>query len=351
MFRRFIAATIIGMVWFVADAYASHSVSFDMSPMAAGVMSDRQSMQVHLRLSALVSPNAPSIDHWMVRVVPRHVGWTVDDYSPRTETASTMTSPIEIQATEESTRSSGISGDVAYGHLVRGQLGADRGGKHAQTWTIQRHAPIEAVTASGTIERGRGVYFKMNWTAQQVLEGEKEFSIAFEVPSGCRGGVLDVTVSAHRQESDDDSKWMEIPVIGSAGDHSGSRDVQRVAHQHFAVAVYRDGDEQAQALAAELTATEFTLRSAAADTRPTPSIRSLPGLLRHVAAKFNADEMVDPIWIDRFIAGVADPYVDPAITKLPSNVRVLALDYADLRRQLTRLRDQPPVTVSPLSSR
>ena len=86
-------------------------------------------------------------------------------------------------------------------------------------------APVQAVTASGTINRGRGVYFKLRWTAQQILEGEKTFHNTSR-PEQWRGSLMDVSVIAQGERKS--FGWeRETKTIGSA---------------NFVVAVFKDHD-------------------------------------------------------------------------------------------------------------
>ena len=132
---------------------------------------------VELQLSSMIeAPEVPRIDQWLIRCQPRDNEVWIADYAPRTETASELASPIQVKQTEEESNSLGLSLDAAYGHVAHGNAGTDHTQKNINTVQFDRMALEQTVTASGTINRGRGVYFKLRWTAQQILEGEKTFS-------------------------------------------------------------------------------------------------------------------------------------------------------------------------------
>lgn len=334
-----------------AQAFANEPslISFDLPPTAVaipvacpgedGVMFSDASepVEITLRLSSLIRGGAmPQIDQWMVRCVPRQTSWRVADYSPRTETASEYVGSIQVKASDEESKSFGMAIDAAQGNLVRGHFGVDQGAKQTESLQYERHAPLHAVTAAGTIQRGRGVYYKLRWTANQVLEGEKEFKVTFAVPPGFRAGLLDVSVVAigrPAKRSALEDTFSQIPVLGKP---SGA--MRRLGESRFVVAVHAEGDPVAWRAAETITDAEATLRSEAASARATSSARSLSTLLRHVAAKFDSDAVdLHSDWVERLIFESADPYTDPIIRKLPTEVRVSALDYCNARRKLQDL--------------
>jgi hypothetical protein len=179
-------------------------------------------------------------------------------------------------------------------------------------------APVHAVTTSGTINRGRGVYFKLRWTAQQILEGEKTFRLTLKVPSGWRGTLMDVSVIAQGERKT--ITWeRETKTIGSA---------------NFVVAVFKEHDRDAEAEARSLAECEYALRTLAAKHRASEAnSHSLPSVLRHVANKldFESDHQQDTDWLQRLLTNRADPHLDKQISRLPMPIRVAILDYADQR--------------------
>ena len=224
MFDR-IAALLIALAsstTLLGVASASHPdwVRFDLPPTTMAVSEeDPEIVTITLRLSSMIaSPTmpratAPRTDQWIVTCRPRTLresgdgagisrsNLSVIDYFPRTETASDVSSPIAVKQSEEQTQTTGLSVDATYHPLLQGQLGADHGSKSTSTLEFNRHAPVQAVTAAGTIDRGHGVYFKLRWTATQVLEGEKQFKITLRVPHDWRGSLIDVSVRADRTET------------------------------------------------------------------------------------------------------------------------------------------------------
>ncbi|MEM9367453.1 MAG: hypothetical protein AAGD07_15790 [Planctomycetota bacterium] len=290
---------------------------------------------------------ADCVDHLIVRCIPRDTRWQVLDYTPKTETTSDFAAPIEHKQLEESTKSGGVSADLSYAQLASGHLGAEQGDKQSATVTFQRHAPVQAHITSGTFQRRSGVYFKLRRSAQHILEGERRFDLVYSIPAGMRGGLIDVQVLAIGLGSSR-SPWDGMSLIA---DKSGRGRHTSLHEDHFVVAVAKADDAEAQRLASQLAATEQHLRERSQQAVTEDLAKpSLSQLYRHVAARLDwradHDRREDGFqsinesddWVDRLVHGSADPYTDRAIAKLPVDVRVEALRYCDLRRQLSEIR-------------
>mgnify|MGYP001826846499 CR=1 FL=1 len=281
-------------------------------------MTDSMQVAIELKLSSMIaSPDVPRIDQWLVRCQPRDSSLSIADYSPRTEVASDFSSPIQIKKTNESSKSLGLAIDGAYSHLARLNAGVDQGIKDISCYEVDRVAPVQAVTASGTINRGRGVFFKLRWTAQQVLEGEKTFRVTLRVPSTWRGGLIEVSVIAQSEEKVFAGLDSETKTLGAAD---------------FVVATYLKGDREASQIAHRLFEAETDLRIMARECIDPRTNHSLKSLLRHVAMKLDVESGPPAItWVDRLLLNRADPHMDKDIQRLPMPVRVAVLDYVDTR--------------------
>ncbi len=302
-----------------------------------------QTVTFELRLSCITSSlsQSPAMQQCIVRCRPRDSSLQIVDYWPRTEVTSELTTPIQIKRTDEKTRSTGFSLDASYGKLVQGNVGSDRGNKSSESVQFDRAAPVQAVIAAGTMDRGRGAYFKMRWTDTQVLEGERRFRLTMNVPPGWRGELVDVS------------------VVGEA-EHTSlagwERETRQVASANFIVATYLEGDIEAAQLAYQLADAEYRLRSLAMRLPKQRSPKTFPEMLRHVAMKIDVDSRPpDTIWLVRLLQGQADPHVDSSILELPVDIRVAALDYVEHRSQFRRLRaivgaDDSPEIVSKVNS-
>lgn len=304
----------------------TRAVLFDLAHTAKATLVESQQTVVRCELhlsSLVVDANAPRVDQWIVRCQPRAPAMRIVDYFPRTEAASDIDGSIQIKSSQESSQSVGVGIDGHYAKAISGNIGTEAGSKQTETKTFNRVAPMQAVTVSGTYDRGRGVYFKLRSTAKQILEGEKVFRLTMNVPQDWCGGIIDVSVTA-------DSSQRTFAGWDSRSKHS--------AATHFAVAAYRDGDREAAELAMQIADRERRLRrihSQHAGSVPAPT---LPSMLRHVAAKLDLDSPPQSSdWIERLIAGQIDPYIDSQISRLPMEVRVAVIEYHEARTKLTRL--------------
>lgn len=330
-----LSAAVLGWVITAAQAPPCQAaddpaVHFDMPPTAAGSSSegDPTLVTVELRLSSMIdTAEVPRIDQWLVRCQPRSRAMTIADYAPRTETSSDLVTPIQVKQTEEESSSVGIGVNGGYGHHVHGNAGLDHGTKNILSLQFDRVAPLHAVTASGTINRGQGVYFKLRWTAQQVLEGEKKFRITFRVPQAWRGGLLDVSVLAQTNRKSF-AGW--------------ERDTLTLGSSNFVVACYRQGDREAAARARALSDAEFALRGVIIEHRQPKKLSSLPSMLRHVARKFESEPSAPTEgWLQRLLLNRADAHMDSEIRKLPIPIRVAILDYVDVRDDFLAIHRHP----------
>ncbi len=293
--------------------------------------------RVTLRLSAMIDdPSAPDFDQWIVTCRPRQSQLRVVDYAPRTVTGTDVVSPMKVKELDETNTSLGLSLDGNYGNFARGNAGSDHSNKKIRSREFSRAAPVHAVSAAGTLDRGRGVYFKLRWTATQILEGEKEFQMTLDVPSSWRGGLMDVQVEATRSEKRFGSFSKQTVVVGAAS---------------FVVTIYPTGDAEAERLARTLALREDKLRQAAIAHRSghrsgthglgESPLDSLGSMVRYAARRFQGDEQESPtqsrLWLARLLSGRADPHLDREIVKLPMSLRIAALDFADARKEFQYL--------------
>src|SRR5262249_36178399 len=105
----------------------------------------------------------------------------VTDWLPRTELKSDYAKPIQFSS--ERLGKIGIS--LAAHYVVSGT--GDASGQLKSGVVYEMLPPQETVLASGTVQYGHGVFFKLKPSTQTTLEGKKSFSAIFAVPRGWRG--------------------------------------------------------------------------------------------------------------------------------------------------------------------
>jgi hypothetical protein len=152
----------------------------------------------------------------------------VTDWLPRTKLDTEFAKPIHIN--REKDAKLGINLSAHYGVTAAG----DASGQVKSAVTYEMLPPREIVLASGTIRQGHGVFYKLRPSTQTTLEGMKSFCAIFAVPRGWRGGCLK----------------LECEAIGS--DRGLVPPLDREVTSGLAIfclALYREGDTEAQRLA------------------------------------------------------------------------------------------------------
>ncbi|OYP35975.1 hypothetical protein [Rhodopirellula sp. MGV] len=305
------------------------SVRFDMPAVVpaidTGVSPSHREVTIAFPLSSLIVNDSsrgalvPPIDHLLIRCSMRDQ-YPVVGFLPKTELETDYAGPIAVTQKRETSDNVGLNVDSAYHPFGAGHLGADSSDKDSNSSQYSKHAPMQAVVASGTTDRGRGVYFKLRWTSQQVLEGEKVFQVSFAVPNGWRGGLVDVSVVAKTTSK---SLFREDKL-------------EDLTSQQFVVAVHQESDMKAAALAMRLADLDHKL---AEMSRSDVGAATLADWIRQTfvpMADRKSHREGSAKWYRRVVDGDADPHMDKELAKLPMPVRVTVLDYADASRSLTQ---------------
>lgn len=158
------------------------------------------------------------------------------DFLPNT-TLESSTAEDRIEVTDSTESSDALTGDarVAYSIL---SLGASKNlsNKKTESNHYQRVAPKHLVLASGTVNRGNGVFYKLRPSQEGSLEGAKEFVLMAIVPKKWRGDWCTVICSARAHKKTAVSNSITITGIEQA--HVG---------------LYLAGDTEASELADSLT--------------------------------------------------------------------------------------------------
>lgn len=143
------------------------------------------------------------LDELIVEITSPNQALPVVDFMPRTELDTDIAGAIEVVESDEKTSNTnaGLGGTVGveYG-IVKAQASPSAGGgkTHLSSTkeTYKRLPPKQLLLASGTINRGHGVFFKLKPSPQGALEGVREFACLFLVPREWRGQAVQVTCSA-----------------------------------------------------------------------------------------------------------------------------------------------------------
>ncbi len=137
------------------------------------------------------------------------------DFLPNTTLESSTEGHIEVTDSTESTDA--LTGDarVAYSILTLGGS-ASSSNKKSESNKYLKLAPKHLVLASGTVNRGNGVFYKLRPSQEGSLEGAKEFMMLCIVPKSWRGDWCTVVCSARAKKRSTLSSSVVIAGIEQA---------------------------------------------------------------------------------------------------------------------------------------
>jgi len=313
-------APVVLLMGATATIAKSPAVDFDVAPTIAAcelpssdplfVGLQDKLIVIRLRVSTLLSSQAADrIDQLVVSLESPSTNFQVVDFLPRTTLDTSIVGPVAVRTADD--RELGVDFDATglYKHITGASLIGKFSDAHSLHAEFHLVPPKEIVAASGTIQRGRGVYFKLRPSSQETLEGAKEYVIVARVPAAWRGDVVRVRCTAEFE-----------------------RNVQR----DFLVALHLAGDAEAQARAEQFSAAERELRQVAAAQRKRIEHDASPKLLQKIGF---ADPNISSQWLSDWLYGQTRADV---AERLPKPVRTAALQYSEARRQLHELADELP---------
>jgi hypothetical protein len=278
-------------------------------------------VEVQLETSALFQPAwADLIQEITVRVVSRHDDVRVADYFPRTEMQSDIFGPMQVAVDAEHVREGGLQGAGGYPGIGSASGYAYQMESGQQSVHFARKPALELVTASGTLQRQRGVYFKQRHSTQTTLEGSRTFRMVFEVPDTWRADLLDVTMEAIGYE------------------HPKSRRSMVLSSQRFVVAAYQERDEVAARAAANYRKQHSNLLMTVDSHAWEIQHRSFPTPFHKLGAKLDIYEPELPSgWLEAILYQPGVPYPTYKLSVLPVDVRVAIMNYLDQKVRIESL--------------
>jgi hypothetical protein len=202
-----------------------------------------------------------------------------------------------------------LTGTTLAGPAIKGTLRDNQQRKSE----FQLVPPKEVVAASGTIQRGRGVYFKLKPSPNETIEGAKEFLIVVRVPITWRGDLARLRCEAGGES---------LSVLSF-------EQSQSLAERDFLLGLHLEGDEEAKHTAERFVASEQWLRRVAREQKGRHY--ASPKLLQKIGL---APSPVPAHWLNDWLYGPAKKEV---ADRLPEPLRKAALQYAAARSELHRL--------------
>ncbi len=282
-------------------------------------------IEARIQISSLIGRGSEEdLLQFFYRIECPHRTMQVYDYLPRTTLASKYEGSIKYEEKDQTTNAvrvgattlpfEMITGGNANGEIVR-----------TDTTTVRYELlpPKHQLSASGTLRRGAGVYFKLKPSSRTSLEGGKEFVLRMHVPKTWRGGYLRLQCVATGFYRGLVSQFDEQEQCGRAS---------------FTLALHLQDDEPAAQAARQFVAHENALRRAAAEHRQAISQQSLPLLRRSVGTWLGVVEPQPPAdWLQQ-IEQLPPGASPPEFTgRLPKTVQRTVQDYHESKNSVHAL--------------
>ena len=307
----------------LASSIGFGQVAFDVNPLAparetntiglTNQLPGSRMVDVQLDVSALFTPgDSAVITEYTVRIVSRHEDVQVADFSPRTEMQSDVFGALQVNSNQDRVREAAIRGLGGYPGVGSAQGYAYYHDNNNETVHYAKKPALEMVNASGTLERRRGVYFKVRQSSQNTLEGARPFRVVFEVPASWRADLLDVTIEA------------------AGFEHDGAKRQRVLSTQQFVVAVYQEFDEHAARVATNYVKHQESLKQFAKTYARTIEQRNFPTPIHKLGAKLDMYEPCIPKqWLESLVYQQGVSYNLTKLAPLPVDVRVAVMNYLD----------------------
>jgi hypothetical protein len=318
---RLFTLTILGTL--CASTTVLGQVAFDVNPLvparensSIGLLSqlpNSRMVEIQLDVSALFTPGDSAIvTEYTVRIVSRHEDVQVADFSPRTEMQSEVFGPLQVSSNQDRVREAAVRGMGGYPGIGSAQGFAYYHDNQNETVHYAKKPALEMVNASGTLERRRGVYFKVRQSSQTTLEGARPFRVVFEVPHAWRADLLDVTIEAAGLE------------------HANSKRSRVLSTQQFVVALYQEYDEHAARISGNYVRQQESLKQYAKTFARTIEQRIFPTPIHKLGAKLDIYEPPIPQqWLESLVYQQGVSYNLTKLSSLPVDVRVAIMNYLD----------------------
>ena len=290
----------------------------------AAVNPDEKLLEAKISISSLIdSGDESELIQYFYRFESPERTLRIVDYLPQTTLAADAASNITVEDKEEEIRSLGVTLSGKFDHFVQGGAAADASNKSNQSVRYEMLPPMRSIAASGTLDRGSAVYFKLKPSPRTSFEGAKEFVVVFRVSKSWRVDYAHLHCEAfgHKrgivQPLDEQTHW-------GAGD--------------FLVALYEQGDYEAKAAAYELVDAEYELRRRAAEHKKQIERRAFPTPVHRFGAMLDVvGPRIPDSWLRRLVFTPVDSGAVGVAGSLPSEVRLAALDFQKVRVRVNRM--------------
>lgn len=245
------------------------------------------------------------------------------DYTPKTTLASDLAGNVTIEKKQETTKGIGLAVTAPLEWPAKLTGSGDLGTKTTDSTRYELVPPKIAVAASGTLDRGYSVYFKVKPSRSTSLEGARPFTLVLRVPHSWRADYVHLSCTAS----------------AAAQGLLGPLDEELVCGQRkFVVALYAEGDASAKAAAERLIRAESELLKTISAHRQALEKRFYPTFAHRVGALLDGASATLPHDVaEAIVYGGRSPDRDMLALRLPAEVRQAAAKYTVARRALSSL--------------
>ena len=334
---RLLLAAILGTGASIASRPAQAAppeVSFDVTPSVgcrdvttaefAEANPDEKLIEVLIEVSSLIRQGKEGdlLQYFYRFDSPRRT-LRIVDYTPKTTLASDVAGNVTIEKKQETTKGLGDDGHRALEWPVKLGGSGDLATKTLDSTRYELVPPKTAVAASGTLDRGYSVYFKLKPSRSTSLEGARPFTLVLRVPHNWRADYVHLSCTAS----------------AAAQGLLGPLDEELVCgRRKFVVALYAEGDASAKAAAERLVRAESELLKTISANRQELEKRFYPTLAHRVGAMLEGASATLPDNVaEAIVYGGRSPDKDMLALRLPAEVRQAVTKYTVARRALSSL--------------
>lgn len=322
----FALALIVSSLWSARDLLAeTPRVKFDMPYLLAArdvtpaafreVNPLERLVEIRFPISSfLVAGDEDDLTQLVYRIEGPQGQFAVTDFLPKTTLESRYAGNLNVESLSDHEADLHIDLAGNYQWLTGFTANAKYHDKEFSQVKGELLPPLEAVAASGTTNRQRGVYFKLRGSSRTWLEGEKEFAAVLRVHQDWRADYVVVRCEA---EGIQRGFVTQLDERRSAG------------RRDFVVALYAEGDATAKATAAELVRAEAALRQSVRQQPQVGKTTTPTTLIRWGQPATRDATPVD--WLTQLVFVPTATTIPP---QLPASVKSAASDFLAARERM-----------------
>lgn len=313
---------------------ASPEVHFDLVPLVAcrdvtpeafsALNPGEKLVEARVQVSALIRRGSEDdLLQFFYRLESPDRSLRIADYAPKTALASDQASNVTIENRREDSQHAGIALTSPADWPVKTSSSGDLGSKRSESTRYELVPQAIAVTVSGTLEMGHGVYFKLKPSRSSTLEGARQFTVVLRVPASWRGGSVHVSCTAYGVQ-----RGVVRPLDEQIECGQG----------RFAMALYLEGDPAARVAAERLVRAETQMWQTVSVNRNAIRRSSQPSLLKQLGVLLDlGPQPTAADWTQQLAYGAPGPAAGDFAKRLPREVRQAVSQYTLARREMRDL--------------